>query len=93
MSEQGLHAAIKSNVLKVRDLEKVAKVLGVPLNYFFVENNNIKIKGQMHNGTGDIISSDNRDLIVENELLKKEVKGLKREIELLKEMNEMLKNK
>lgn len=100
-TQTAISQAISRGDFKVSMLEKIADVLEVPMNYFFVEKNRIEIKGQVHNGTGDNVSIDaNQELLTENEILKekvngliKENEGLKNQIELLREMNEILKNK
>ncbi|MFQ3578552.1 MAG: helix-turn-helix transcriptional regulator [Bacteroidales bacterium] len=37
MSKTGLHNAIKSGIFKIATLEKIAKVLDVPLSYFLMK--------------------------------------------------------
>ena len=97
ISEQGLHAAIRNNTLKIRDLEKIANVLGVNIEYFFKENSNIDISGQVQIGNGNKQNMNYadrfKDMEADNRLLKEKIKGLQNEVLLLKEMNDILKNK
>ncbi len=97
-TQTAISQAMSRGDFKISMLEKIANVLDVPISYFFSEGNNIKIKGHVHSGVGDIIkaneiNSSDKELQLENKHLKEKIEGLQREIELLKEMNEILKNK
>jgi transcriptional regulator with XRE-family HTH domain len=98
MSEAGLYTAMNRGTLKVRDLEKIAKVLNVPVSYFFEDEDSVKKENigghniiQNGNGTNNKLSISLKDSEIDK--LHVEIQGLKREVELLKEMNEMLKGR
>ena len=98
LSEAGFYETIKNDTLKVRDLEKIAITLDVPIVYFFdemVEMSSIEIKNNHtvigeHNG--HIYNSENKENI-ETQLYKERIKSLEEQIILLKDTIEILKNK
>lgn len=51
MSETGLHAAIRNETLKIRDLENIAKVLSVPVSTFFDDAKGSNIIGDLKDST------------------------------------------
>ncbi len=92
MTEQGLSSAMKRDTLKVKDLEKIASVLGVPVGYFFEEvdltkkiigDNNIYSEGTQ-NAVGNNYANCDK-YIKEIEYLKKEITLKDNEKESLKE--------
>jgi len=62
MTENGFYTAIRNKTLKISTLEKIAEYLGVPVSYFFeeqeksvsqyVEQNSGSVV--QHNGSGDV---------------------------------------
>ena len=38
MTEGGFYQAIKNNTLKIRDLEKISEVLGLPMSYWWADD-------------------------------------------------------
>jgi transcriptional regulator with XRE-family HTH domain len=44
MTENGFHQAVRNHTLKVRDLEKISRELGVPVSYWFEEDENVPIE-------------------------------------------------
>jgi transcriptional regulator with XRE-family HTH domain len=98
ISGNGLHLALKNNTLKVRDLEKIAEILGVsPAVFFDNDHETINITSRnTQKGTGNYIQQGSRkenNCGVKVELLKERVKGLEKEIELKDEIIELLKGK
>lgn len=93
-STAAINKALARGDFKVSMLEKFAKVLDVPMNFFFEEGDNLEIKGknniQLNFGNGD--NSRKTDSIhkYETDLLKEKIIGLEKEIALLKQINEML---
>lgn len=89
MTAPGYYSAIKNDTLKIRDLEKIAKILGVPVSYFFEENES---KPLVQNGK-NILNGGNHgtinisEAVHEIELLKNKVASLE---ELLKSKNEII---
>jgi transcriptional regulator with XRE-family HTH domain len=65
MSEGGFHEALKNNTLQVKKLEKIAEVLGVPIEVFFREGGDINsyvnegqaIYNNLHTNKGDMNQS------------------------------------
>jgi len=98
MSRPGFDTALKNKTLKVRDLEKVAEILGVSIISFFEEDNSPKHNiYSKQNGTGNInsiggdfvnnVKSDSGNSKKENkQLLKERTKNL-----ILEQENNSLK--
>jgi len=92
MTETGLYSAFRNNTLKIRDLEQIAKVLGVTVDYFFDEKDdqkNININGNMQVGNKKSNINDNANNELETckkelALTKEILKGKDEIIELLK---------
>jgi transcriptional regulator with XRE-family HTH domain len=98
MTETGLHQTLKKNTLKVRDLEKIAEILGVsPAVFFDNDHETINITSRnTQKGTGNYKQQGSRkenNCGVKVELLKERVKGLEKEIELKDEIILLLKKK
>jgi transcriptional regulator with XRE-family HTH domain len=98
ITEQGLQRMFLNNSMKIETMEKIAKVLQVPVSYFF-EDDNKEVSKKINAGDNNVISIGNKNNNNTNTetkdlaVCRKEVEGLKKEIELLKEMNEMLKER
>ncbi len=94
MSEHGLHASMKKDTLTIKNLEKIASVLEVPVSYFF-EESKAEVKKIIGNGNNVNIGKNNGNNKTHTDCdkYKIEIKGLKKEIEYLKEINELLKLK
>ena len=97
MTEQNLHRCVRENKIQAGDLEKIAKVLGVPITVFFDEG-----KGGVNVTAVDHSQAAGRDLHVatEDAVMAERVKYLEaivkekdERISELKERIEDLKNK
>lgn len=87
MTSTGLIHAMKTDKIKLENLEKIAAALEVPITYFYDDQNkNTPIKME-HNGNGNIINFEQQK---SNTELQKEIDALRREIALL---NEIIKGK
>lgn len=99
LTETGFYQAIKNNTLKVRDLEKISKILELPVSSFFeepptmiIQNGNINLNGK---NTGSITVSEAKHEI---EVLNKEIvnlkeiiSGMKRELDLKDQIIDLMK--
>lgn len=103
MSEQNLHRCIRENKIQAQDLEHIAKLLRVPISYFFDGENsrtNIETHGDYSptsvNGNVSVISDvvvkddENNNLQIINDKLILEVEMLKK---LLEEKEKLLEEK
>lgn len=95
ISGNGLHLALKNDTLKVRDLQKIAEILGVDIREFFTEEekpelnySNINFQKGQNNINDQKINYGNKN---ETELLKIENNHLKETIQLQKQLIEALK--
>lgn len=94
MTEQNLHANIRKNSIKAEHIEKIAKILSVPVSLFFEEGSNAaitvstNIKGNNNTKSVTVANPDLENCRKEVEYLK-EVNGLlKKQIEMYEKMVE-----
>jgi len=76
MTASGFHYAVKNKSLKVKDLQKIAEVLEVPVAYFFEEGEPSPVKKNISNN----LEAENKKLLIENSQLKDEISKLKDKI-------------
>lgn len=104
MTEHGLHASIRNNSLKIRDLEKIADVLNIPVVHCFNESDDDdkslaamkisstkKLELAMNEFIESVYVERFLDLEEENKSLKKQVGINQNEIESFKSQIEQLK--
>jgi len=97
MTQSGFSSAVISGDFKVSTLERIAKVLEVPVGYFFDETGingvNQKAVGlNINQNSGN--NNNNNDCQKEISKLKQQVEeGLQRELKLKDEIINLLKNK
>lgn len=83
MTEQNLHANIRKNSIKAEHIEKIAKILSVPVSLFFEEGSNAAITVS----TNIKGNNNTKSVTVANPALescRKEVEYLKDTVDLLK---------
>ena len=93
MTDAGLYKAINNNTLKIRDLESIATVLNVPINYFFEKNpsseKSMNVGGDYnissHKNNNNTYSEDCATYKAEIENLKARLKDKEEIIALLKQ--------
>ncbi len=98
ISGNGLHLALKNNTLKVRDLEKIAEILGVSPAVFFQDDDMNIYSNSTQVGTGNVIQTgrgnvSNSSLTTQITALKGIIKNLKEKIELKDQIIDLMKNK
>ena len=102
VTRNGLSTTIKNDTLKVRDLEKICKILEVDINIFFEKNrvsgNNVNIGDNNLQGNQSSFEKINQtkqtDAHNEIEKLKKQVERLEKEIKSKdKQIKELLSDK
>ena len=94
MTTNGFDHALKNMTLKVRDLERIAEVLGVPITLFFDSKGIQNFLKQGNNSTSNMAGSLTQNGVFgnenrigtdnESELLQEKNNSLKKEIEGLK---------
>lgn len=57
MSEPNIHRCINNNDMKASDLERVAQIFGVPISYFFDDEEQAEPKPKKRRGCGDALLS------------------------------------
>ena len=95
-SEQTINNYFVSRTkIDIETLQDIAKVLNVPVAYFFEEENKngSNINYQVIKGDNNNQNTLKDKFTYENESLRKEIESQKKEIALLREMIEMLKKK
>lgn len=85
MSNQNLYKCFEKNRIEANDLEKIAKILEVPITYFFNEDETIP-KNKI---TTDESSISNEKLLNEIKYLEQSLEFQNNEIKMLKEMLQM----
>lgn len=85
MTEQNLHRCVRENKIQAGDLEKISKVLGVPISIFFNEDR-IEEIGKMTISATDHSQAAGRDLHIatEDALMAERVNDLRDQIAILK---------
>ena len=93
ISGNGLHLALKNDTLKVRDLQKIAEVLGIDIREFFEKEANTVRSYSYQRGTGNVNQQGIKNKIGadKTELLKQENAHLKEKIELQAQLIEALR--
>lgn len=89
ITQQGLNALINSNSTKVETLEKIAKVLNVPISTFFGEEQAMVADNIAPYGITKIADDE---LQQENEKLKAKNAELEKQVKVLFEMIDMLQS-
>lgn len=106
ITSQALREIVKRNSTKTEILERIAKVLRVPVGRFFDEQSNVTITGsQIHRGIGDqiMLTPEEKEINHLNSLLDSQAKLIEEKdqrirdkdamIKMLSEQVESLKNK
>ncbi|MEI6122265.1 MAG: helix-turn-helix transcriptional regulator [Bacteroidota bacterium] len=96
MTRNGLSDAINKETLKISTLEKIANIVGVPVNYFFDDTiNNINDQQgiyQITKGNNNRLNINITECQHRLELLQKENEGLKKEIQAKDKIIKLLEN-
>lgn len=101
VSPQSMRVIIKRNSTKTDILERIAKVLHVPVGYFFNENSNIAITGsQVHTGVGDqFMLSQEKEIVhlkslveVQSKLIEEKEQRIQDKDALIKILSDQLEN-
>lgn len=61
MSDVNLHRCIRENKIQAQDLEKIAKVLNVPISIFFDEKGHIVVNGNQNQVNNKVANQKNNN--------------------------------